>query len=153
MEHRAPTLAPPPAQVEWSRTRARGAAAVSLTAAAVIVTYWAVWFTDRPLLASSTARGYLDFENAFPLADAWLTAALLLAAAACWSDRAAAARLWLTVAAGSGVYLFSMDVLYDLEHRIWFTGGGAGVTEAVINLLTLAMSVLLWRLSPRRWAG
>ncbi|WP_042372516.1 hypothetical protein [Streptacidiphilus neutrinimicus] len=150
MEHRAPTLAPSPAPADWSRGRARAAAALCLTAAAVIVAYWAVWFTDRPLLASSTTRGYLDFENAFPLADAWLTAALLLAAAACLSERAATARLWLTVAAGSGVYLFSMDVLYDLEHRVWFTGGGAGVVEAVINLLTLAMSVLLWRLAPRR---
>jgi hypothetical protein len=115
----------------------------------VIIAYWTVWFTRRELLASSGDRGYLDFENAFPAADAWLTLCLLLAARACLTRREAAARRWLTASVGGGVYLFAMDVLYDIEHRIWFTGGGAGVTEAIVNVLTLGMCVTLWLLSPR----
>ncbi|WP_051943143.1 hypothetical protein [Streptacidiphilus rugosus] len=116
----------------------------------MIITYWAVWFTWRGALASSGDRGYLDFENAFPAADGWLTLCLLLAARACLTRREAAAAPWLTAAAAAGLYLFAMDVLYDIEHRVWFTGGGAGVTEAVVNVLTLGMCVMLWLLSPRR---
>ncbi|RAG86120.1 hypothetical protein DN069_08025 [Streptacidiphilus pinicola] len=108
MENTVPTLATSPAPAGWSHRRALFAATVCLIAAAVIVAYWAVWFTDRPLLASSSAPAYTEFENAFPLADAWLTVALLMAAAACLRARTAAARLWLGIAVGSGVYLFSV---------------------------------------------
>ena len=37
-----------------------------------------------------------------------------------------------------------MDVLYDLEHGIWWKSGG-GVIELGINLITLAFSVVLMR--------
>ncbi|MFT4084456.1 MAG: hypothetical protein QM638_17905 [Nocardioides sp.] len=43
------------------------------------VAYWTIWFTDRPVLASGTTDAYYQFENAFPLADAWLGLACLLA--------------------------------------------------------------------------
>ena len=36
------------------------------------------------------------------------------------------ALMWLLLAAGAGVYLFGMDVLYDLEHGIWWSSGGGG---------------------------
>jgi hypothetical protein len=132
----------------WDARRARWAAVVCLTAAAATVAYWYVWFTDRPLLASSRSASYLDFENAFPLADAWMTTALLVAAIACLRRRAAPARFWLVTAAASGLYLLCMDSLYDLEHRVWFTGGTAGLIELGVNTLTLAMSVVLWCLAP-----
>lgn len=136
-----------PAPVNWSRRRARWAAALCLTAAAVVIAYWAVWFTDRAALASSTRPAYTEFENAFPLADAWLTVCLVLAATYCLRARNAAARGWLVAAASSGLYLLGMDSLYDIEHGIWFDGGAGGVVEAVINVLTLAMCILLWWLA------
>ena len=36
------------------------------------VAYWSIWFTDRDGLASEHRAAYYEFENAFPLADAWL---------------------------------------------------------------------------------
>ncbi|MEI7747321.1 MAG: hypothetical protein WCJ28_07260, partial [Actinomycetota bacterium] len=52
------------------------------------------------------------------------------------------------LAAGAGVYLFCMDVLYDLEQGIW-TKGANGLTELAINILTISLSILVggfaWR--------
>jgi hypothetical protein len=117
---------------------------VLLAAAAVIVAFWAAWYADRSLLASNHRAAYYEFENAFPLADGWLA---LCCVAAAWAlQRAAAsALLWLLMAGGAAVYLFGMDVLYDLEHGIWWRSGAGGAIELVINIVTLAVALLLLR--------
>jgi hypothetical protein len=120
-------------------------AVVCLVAAAIVLLYWVLWYTDRSLLASSTRQPYREFEDAFPLADGWLTLCLLLAATTLLRRRVSAP-YWLLAAGAGGLYLFGMDVLYDLQHDIWPSGAG-GAVEAVINALTLAMSVLFLRLS------
>ena len=109
------------------------------------VVYWVAWYADRSLVASNTRPAYYEFENAFPLADGWL-AICCLGALLALRARSATALLWLLMAAGAAVYLFGMDVLYDLEHGIYATGAG-GIIELGINLLTLGLSV--WFL---RWA-
>ena len=38
------------------------------------------------------------------------------------------------------MYLFSMDVLFDLEHRIW-SRGAAGLMELAINIVTVTASI------------
>lgn len=111
------------------------------------IAYWSVWFTDRRLIASEQSRAYYEFENAFPLADAWLGAACLLAWIALLK-RWPSALFWLLCAGSAGMYLFCMDLLYDLENDI-FTSGSGGVVEAVIVALTLLFSVTVlswtWR--------
>jgi hypothetical protein len=125
----------------------RAIRALLVFAAVLTVLYWIAWYADRPLVASSTAASYYDFENAFPLADGWM--AFCLVAAAVQLTRARpAALLWLLLSSGSGGYLFGMDVLYDLEHGIWTSGAG-GAFEALLNVLTLVISVIVvswtWR--------
>ena len=116
-----------------------------MAAAVVDAAYWAVWFTDRGVLASNTTVSYVDFENAFPLADAWLGLACVLAAIAL-VRRSAVALLWLLVAGGAAGYLLGMDVLYDLQHDVWFSSGAEGIVELVVNLATAAVAVtfLTW---------
>ncbi|MFN2540363.1 MAG: hypothetical protein ABR549_19715 [Mycobacteriales bacterium] len=116
-----------------------------LVALSVLVAYWTLWFTARELVRSDDTQAYYDFENAFPAADAWLGACVLLAVRAVRRGRPAAL-LWLLTGGGAGIYLFCMDVLYDLEHGTYGSGAG-GLLELGINLLTLAFSV--WFL---RWA-
>jgi hypothetical protein len=117
-------------------------------AALIVVAYWTVWYSRRSWVASSTDSSYEDFENAFPLADAWLAVTALLAARAL-HRRLPSALLWLLSAGSAGMYLACMDVLYDLQHGIWWDGGGGGLVELAINLITLAGSVaglvLGWR--------
>ena len=119
------------------------------TLAAVIVldvAYWIAWYADRSLVASNTRPAYYEFENAFPLADAWL-AVCCVGALIGLRARSGLALLWLLMAGGAAVYLFGMDVLYDLENGIWWNSGAGGVIELVINVVTLVVSI--WFL---RWA-
>ena len=111
------------------------------------VAYWTTWFTNRDWIASEHDEAYYEFENAFPLADLWLGVACLLALLALRAGRPSAL-LWLLSAGSAGLYLFAMDLLYDLENGI-FTKGGGGAFEAVIVALTLVFSVTMlswsWR--------
>jgi hypothetical protein len=119
---------------------------VTWVLAAVVVldvAYWVAWFADRSLVASNTRPAYYEFENAFPVADAWL-ALCCLGAIVGLRRRSPTAMLWLLMAAGAGFYLFGMDVLYDLEHGIWWSSGG-GAVELVINLLTAGVAAVLLR--------
>jgi hypothetical protein len=129
----------------------RRVAVVLLVVVVVTVAYWVLWFADRALLASENRAGYYEFENAFPLADGFLVVAMLGSAWSLWRRRASALG-WLLVAGGMGLYLFGMDVLYDLEHGIWWKGGG-GAVELVINAATLVISVGILRWTWRRRAS
>ena len=112
--------------------------------AAITGLYWILWFADRRWLASDTRAAYYQFENAFPLADGWWAATLVVGAVALVRRRPLALGA-LLVSCGAGLYLFCMDVLYDLEHGIWTRGFG-GAIEAVINAATLLINggVLVW---------
>lgn len=108
------------------------------------IAYWTIWFTDRDLIASEHSQAYYEFENAFPLADLWLGLACLLALIAL-RRRSPSALFWLIAAGSAGLYLFGMDLLYDLENGIFAKGSG-GAFEALIVALTLVFSVtvLTW---------
>jgi hypothetical protein len=110
----------------------------------VVVAYWVFWFVDRSAVASNDRPAYFEFENAFPFADGWLAVSLAAGAVALLRRRPIALLL-LVAGSGAGVYLFCLDVLYDLEHGIWWRSGAGGVIELAINVVTLAVSVgLLW---------
>ncbi len=117
---------------------------VMLVGAIVLdLAYWSIWFTSRDTLASEHSTAYYEFENAFPLADAWLALACLLALVALRQGRPSA-HFWLICAGSAGLYLFGMDFLYDVENGI-FTSGGGGVIEACIVAITLAFSLTVLR--------
>ena len=109
--------------------------------------YWSIWFTNRDWIASEHSAAYYEFENAFPLADLWLGVACVLALVTLRRGQESAL-FWLLCAGSAGLYLFAMDLLYDLENGI-FTKGGGGAFEAVIVQLTLVFSVTIltwtWR--------
>ena len=69
----------------------------------------------------------------------------LIGAAWTLSHRSPMALFWLLAGGGAGLYLFGMDVLYDLENGIWWNSGAGGVIELVINVVTLAVSIWLLR--------
>ena len=131
---------------ERGRRRVVGAL---LTGAALLVFYWAAWLLDRSLLASDTRPAYYEYESAFALADAWLAFCLVTGARAL-SARRASALLWLLAAGGSAGFLLAVDVLYNLQHGVWFASQ-RGLTELVRNLATAAGTVGLFAWTwPRR---
>jgi hypothetical protein len=130
------------------RSRRRVASAL-LAGAALLVLYWAAWLLDRTLLAADTRPAYYEFEAAFFLADAWL-AACLVAGARALRARRASALLWLLAAGGAGGFLLAVDVLYNLQHGVWFASQ-RGLAELVRNLATGAGAVGLFTWAwPRR---
>jgi hypothetical protein len=119
--------------------------AMLAAAVAIDVAYWSIWFTRRDWLASEHTQAYYDFENAFPLADAWLGLACVLALVALRRGRPTAL-LWLICAGAAALYLGCMDLLYDLQHGI-FSQGSGGAIEAVIVVLTWTFAVVVLRWS------
>jgi hypothetical protein len=119
-------------------------------ALAVDVAYWSLWYASRDTLASEHRAAYYEFENAFPLADAWLGLACLLALLSLRRGRPTAL-LWLLCAGSAGLYLCGMDLLYDLEHGIFAKGAG-GAVEAGIVTLTAVFSVTVLRFAWTRRA-
>ena len=117
------------------------------------IAYWVVWFgVDRDILASAHTPSYYAFENAFPVADAWMAFAGLAAAIALFRRRASAL-LWSIAAGTTSIYLGLLDVLFDLENGIYRSSDTGGViVEIAINVLTLAMGsvVLAWAWQKRR---
>lgn len=120
-----------------------------VTAVVLDIVYWTLWYADNSVVASENTRAYQAFENAFPLADTWLGVCCLLSLITMRLHRSSAL-FWLLCAGSAGLYLFSMDLLYDLRNDI-FAQGGAGVVEAIIVVLTLVFSVtvLAWSWSHR----
>jgi hypothetical protein len=118
--------------------------AMLVVAIVLDVAYWSIWFTQRDWIASEHRTAYYEFEEAFPLADLWLGIACVLALVTL-RRRQQSALFWLLCAGSAGLFLFSMDLLYDLENGI-FTKGAGGAFEGVIVLLTLVFSVtvLTW---------
>jgi hypothetical protein len=110
-----------------------------LVTAGLLAAYWLAWVADRSIVATDHTGAYTSFEQAFPLADAWLLGALLMAATQMWRRRPSAL-LWILVVGGAGAFLCAMDVLYDLQHGIYGKGSG-GLIELTINVITGASSV------------
>jgi hypothetical protein len=130
------------------RGRRRVASAL-LAGATLLVLYWAAWLLDRTLLAADTRPAYYEFESAFFLADVWL-ATCLVAGARALTARRSSALLWLLAAGGAGGFLVAVDVLYNLQHGVWFASQ-RGLTELVRNLATGAGTVGLFTWAwPRR---
>ena len=121
----------------------RTVATVLVAAALLILAYWTAWLVHRSLVASETGGAYTQFEDAFPLSDGWLVVCLL-AASYCLLTARRAALFWLLAGGGAGVYLFGMDVLYDLQHGVWGKGAN-GLVELAINILTIGLSVFVLR--------
>ncbi len=125
------------------RRSRRAMAWLLVVVALIVVAYWVAWLAHRSLVASGTGVTYTAFEDAFPLADGFLVLCLL-AGAFCLVGERQAALFWLLAGGGAGLYLFGMDVLYDLQHGVWGKGGN-GLMELAINVLTLVLSLFVLR--------
>ncbi len=118
------------------------------------VIYWLVWFFgERAWVAARSTAAYYEHQNAFPLADAFMATMSLLGAIGLYR-RAPTTLLWMLLAGSASLYLGFMDVLYNLENRVYGRGDGGGslVVELGVNVLAFAIPlygiVFAWR---SRW--
>ena len=130
----------------------------------VTAAYWIVWYLvpgGQGLLATLPGDpGYIRFENAFLVADAWMALASLLAAIALLRGRPAAVP-WLWMAGSAGLYLAGMDILFDVQNGVYSGIHGvsprleAAWTEIAVNAGTVGFSLwaIGWAARHRSWSG
>ena len=130
-------------------------AALMLLAALGTVAYWTAWFTTGTVRTADDAA-YVAFENAFPLADGYMTLCYVVAAVHLLRGRASAVPVG--IAAGSAmVFLGLMDTLFNLEHGKYADPSAPMAVETAINVVCLAFGpwsmVRLWRARERLGRG
>jgi len=126
---------------------------LGIFAAIAITLYWLTWFTAPQFIQSRTPQAadyqiYVNFEQAFPLADAWLAIAALNGVIGLWK-MSPWGFLSMLLAGSSAIFLGLMDLLYDLEHNMFMPFTAEAATELAIVVLLLVLGPLiitvLWR--------
>jgi hypothetical protein len=92
--------------------------------------YWIVFFTSGAVHVRNDAT-YIAFEQAFPLADAWMATCALLGAIGLWRRRS-----W-------GLLCGLLDVLFNLNEGNYAMASVAMNLEISINVALLAGGMLL----------
>ncbi|MGW8250683.1 MAG: hypothetical protein ACWGO1_08585 [Anaerolineales bacterium] len=120
---------------------------ILLFACLATLAYWVVFFTSGDVQVRQD-EVYLAFENAFPLADAWMAACALLGALGLWRRRAWGFLFGL-LGASSAIFLGLLDLLFDLNEGILSAGGVEAAIEIAIILVSLVLGpvviVYLWK--------
>ena len=131
--------------------RDRVHAILMMLAAAGTVAYWVSYFASGAVRTASDPV-YVGFEDAFPLADAYMSAAFVASAILLLRGRALAVPFGI-VAGGAMVFLGCMDVLFNLEHAKYRAMTAEMSVEAAINLACFFFGpftvVRLWRIRGR----
>jgi hypothetical protein len=116
--------------------------------------FWIAWFFIPNSVQASNWECYIVFEQAFPLADAWMAIAALIAAIGLWR-RKDWGFLFGLLAGGAAIFLGLMDLLYDLEHGTFARLTAESLIELVIVVLVLALGpvVITYLWTHRRQLG
>jgi len=126
---------------------------IGVFAITVITAYWITWFTAPELIQSRTPEAldyqvYVNFEQAFPLADGFIAIAALIGVIGLWRMKSWGF-LSMMLAAGGAIFLGLMDLLYDIQHSMFVPLNAETTIELIIVILTLSlgpiMTALLWR--------
>ncbi len=122
-----------------------------LAVAAGTVAYWLAYFAAGAVQTADDAV-YTGFENAFPLADGYMTVAYVAAALLLLRGRVLAVPVG--IAAGSAmVFLGAMDTLFNLEHSKYADMTPEMAVETAINVVCFTFGpwtmVRLWRIRGR----
>jgi nicotinamide riboside transporter PnuC len=126
-------------------------AILMLVAALGTLAYWTAYFTAGAVQTSNDPA-YLAFENAFPLADGYMAACLVVAAILLVRGNPTA--IPFGIAAGSAmVFLGAMDTLFNLEHGKYADMTAEMAVETIINLVSFSFGpftmIRLWRARRR----
>lgn len=120
-----------------------------LLGAAVTIAYWLNYFVAGDVRVVPDLW-YSAFEDAFPVADGWMTLCLIGAGMGFWRGKRSAPFFGL-MAGSALLYLAAMDITFNVEHSLYalLPDSGAMVTEAIINVASLALGVttvaMCWR--------
>ena len=118
-----------------------------------VVYFWATWFLAPEMIQARSPDApdyqiYVSFEQAFILADCWLVISLLIGAVGLWRMRDWGLLFGL-LSLGGVIFLVLMDLLYDLQHRMFVPLTSEAANELIFVVVTLIFTplsvYLLWR--------
>lgn len=125
-------------------------AVLLILTAVVTVAYWLDFFL-RGTVHVVEEEWYLRFERAFPVADAWMAGAAVIAATGLLADRSYGVVFGLA-AAGALLFLGLMDLTFNVQNRLYrlLPQSAEMWAEAVIVVWCLGLGgVLLGYLAGR----
>lgn len=125
--------------------------AMGIFAVVAVILYWAAWFLAPSVVQSRQPSApdyaiYVAFEQAFPLADAWLALASLVGVIGLLRRRAWGF-LFMLLSGSAAIFLGLMDLLYDLEHRMFVPLTQEAAVELAIVVLLLLLGPVVVGLS------
>jgi len=123
--------------------------ALLLLGAAVTIAYWINYVVAGDVCVVPDLW-YSAFEDAFPIADGWMGLCMIAAGIGFWRGNRSAPLFGL-MAGSALIYLAAIDITFNVERGLYrlLPASGAMVTEAVINVASLALGIttvtLCWR--------
>jgi len=121
----------------------------TLAAGAIVLLFWAVYFTDAATLGQQDPLR-ANFEAAFPLADLAFAGALI-ATGVLFLRRHQSAPFFLIIAAAQSLYLGILDVTFYARHGLYLPLTPDSLTEIVINALCIGGGVFGLKACWRLW--
>ena len=122
----------------------KAAAIMELVLAAGIVSFWIAFFTtdlisiDDPHLKEI----YFAFESAFPVPDAYLSIVLTIGGIGLLRKRFYG-DFFSLMGGASLIFLGLLDISFNIQHGIYFTGVSEGIMNILINLLCFGGGIFL----------
>lgn len=120
-----------------------------LLGAAVTIAYWTNYFIAGDVRVVPELW-YSAFEDAFPVADGWMSLCMIGGGIGFWRDKRSAPLFGL-MAGSALLYLAAIDITFNLERGLYalLPTSGAMITEALINVASLALGIattaVCWR--------
>ena len=128
-----------------------------LLGAAATIAYWVNYFVAGDVRVVPDLW-YRAFEDAFPVADGWMSVCLIGAGIGFFRGRRSAPFFGL-MAGSALLYLAVLDITFNVERGLYalLPASGPMVTEALINVASLALGVttvaMCWRRALAMTAG
>ena len=119
--------------------------------AIVTALYWWSYFTGGDVMASHE-RWYTAFEDAFPVADAWMALCMAVAGAGLLVNRAWAQPVGL-MAGSALIYLAAMDITFNAENGMYALAATNDAMKAEVFINASSALLGVWALLacwPRR---
>lgn len=120
------------------------AAILELILAAGFVLFWISFFFADVVQISDPhlEEVYLAFESAFPVADACLSAVLVIGGVGLLRKKSTG-RFFTLIGGSSLVFLGLLDITFNIRHGIYLLGWSEAALNVFINLVCLGAGVFL----------
>jgi hypothetical protein len=106
----------------------------------ISILYWILFFLG--ITKSSDEPIYLAFEHSFPAADAWMATCAITAGIGLLKEKSWG-YLFTLLTSSSLIFLGLMDVLFNIENKMYLNMTSEMIIETIINIVCLTFGPFL----------